>query len=71
MTAAPIGLKGDIRRDIRIIGVVGAAHGGSHFFQLVLPPRFPWLSKVLFQYPNIFTPASRNLFRPFSDTNHG
>lgn len=39
MTATPIGLE----RDLRIIGVVGAAHGGSHFFQLVLPPLFPWL----------------------------
>ncbi len=39
MTATPAGL----RRDVRIIGVVGAAHGGSHFFQLVLPPLFPWL----------------------------
>ena len=35
----PVGLG----RDIRIIGVVGAAHGGSHFFHLVLPPLFPWL----------------------------
>jgi MFS family permease len=31
------------RHDARIIGVVGAAHGGSHFFQLVLPPLFPLL----------------------------
>ena len=27
----------------RIVGVVSAAHGGSHFFQLVLPPLFPLL----------------------------
>lgn len=39
MSAEPQGLN----RDVRIIGVVGAAHGGSHFFQLVLPPLFPWL----------------------------
>lgn len=32
-----------LKRDIRVIGVVGAAHGGSHFFHLVLPPLFPWL----------------------------
>lgn len=32
-----------IKRDMRIIGVVGTAHGGSHFFHLVLPPLFPWL----------------------------
>jgi FSR family fosmidomycin resistance protein-like MFS transporter len=30
-------------RDLRVIGVVGVAHGGSHFFQLVLPPLFPLL----------------------------
>lgn len=29
--------------DLRVIGIVGAAHGGSHFFQLVLPPLFPVL----------------------------
>jgi FSR family fosmidomycin resistance protein-like MFS transporter len=31
------------RRDVRVIGVVGVAHGMSHFFQLVLPPLFPML----------------------------
>ena len=31
------------RRDARVIGVVGVAHGLSHFFQLVLPPLFPLL----------------------------
>ncbi len=39
MSATASGLK----RDLRTIGVVGTAHGGSHFFQLVLPPLFPWL----------------------------
>lgn len=39
MDGSQLGLK----RDIRVIGVVGAAHGGSHFFHLVLPPLFPWL----------------------------
>lgn len=29
--------------DFRTIGVVGTAHGGSHFFHLMLPPLFPWL----------------------------
>ena len=29
------------RADARIIGAVSAAHGASHFFQLVLPPLFP------------------------------
>jgi MFS family permease len=31
------------RRDVRVIGVVGFAHGTSHFFHLLLPPLFPWL----------------------------
>jgi len=31
------------RRDARIIGLVGAAHASSHFFQLALPPLFPLL----------------------------
>ena len=31
------------RRDARVIGVVGFAHGTSHFFHLLLPPLFPWL----------------------------
>ena len=29
------------RRDFRIIGLVGTAHGLSHFYQLALPPLFP------------------------------
>src|SRR5260221_13788921 len=32
-----------LRRDVRIIGLVGAAHASSHFFQLALPPLFPLL----------------------------
>lgn len=31
------------RRDARVIGLVGVAHGMSHFFQLALPPLFPLL----------------------------
>jgi MFS family permease len=31
------------RNDVKVIGVVGAAHGLSHFFQLALPPLFPLL----------------------------
>jgi MFS family permease len=31
------------RRDARVIGVVGLAHGLSHFLQLALPPLFPLL----------------------------
>lgn len=31
------------RRERRVIGVVGFAHGVSHFFHLLLAPLFPWL----------------------------
>jgi len=31
------------RRDFSVIGLVGFAHGTSHFFHLMLPPLFPWL----------------------------
>lgn len=34
---------GSFRDDATVIGVVGMAHGLSHFFQLVLPPLFPLL----------------------------
>jgi len=30
-----------LRSDAKVIGLVGLAHGLSHFFQLVLPPLFP------------------------------
>ena len=39
MTAATASL----RADARVIGLVGIAHGFSHFFQLCLPPLFPLL----------------------------
>jgi MFS transporter, FSR family, fosmidomycin resistance protein len=29
--------------DAAVIGLIGVAHGTSHFFQLLLPPLFPWL----------------------------
>src|SRR6476620_3748293 len=32
-----------LRRDARVIGVIGVAHALSHFFQLILPPLFPLL----------------------------
>lgn len=32
-----------LRHDAEIIGLVGLAHGTSHFFHLMLPPLFPWL----------------------------
>ena len=30
----------EARRDAEVIGLVGLAHGTSHFFQLLLPPLF-------------------------------
>ena len=32
-----------LRQDAAVIGLVGVAHGVSHFSQLLLPPLFPWL----------------------------
>jgi MFS family permease len=32
-----------VQRDGEVIGLVGLAHGTSHFFHLMLPPLFPWL----------------------------
>ncbi len=32
-----------LRSDIRVISLIGFAHGTSHFFHLLLPPLFPWL----------------------------
>ena len=36
-----------LRADARVIGLVGLAHGVSHFYQLVIPSLFPWI-KVAF-----------------------
>src|SRR5688572_8697381 len=33
----------ETQRDAGVIGLVGLAHGTSHFFHLLLPPLFPWL----------------------------
>lgn len=32
-----------LREDATVIGLVGFVHGTSHFFQLLIPPLFPWL----------------------------
>lgn len=32
-----------LRQDAQVIGLVGVAHGVSHFFHLILAPLFPWL----------------------------
>lgn len=34
------------RVDASVIGLVGLAHGVSHFSQLLLPPLFPWLKQA-------------------------
>ncbi len=34
-----------LRQDARTIGLIGLAHGSSHFFHLLLPPLFPFLIK--------------------------
>ncbi len=38
--ALPAGL---LKHDLKVMGLIGLAHGFSHFFQLVLPPLFPFL----------------------------
>jgi MFS family permease len=35
-----------LRNDVRVIGLIAAAHFFSHFFQLTLPPLFPLLKEV-------------------------
>ena len=32
-----------LQQDLKVMGLVGAAHGASHFFHLILPPLFPIL----------------------------
>ena len=32
-----------LRHDLKVMGLVGTAHGASHFFHLILPPLFPIL----------------------------
>lgn len=35
-----------LRRDAQVIGLIGVAHGTSHFFHLILAPLFPWLKEA-------------------------
>ncbi len=35
-----------LRSDAKVIGLVGLAHGTSHFFHLILAPLFPWLKEA-------------------------
>jgi MFS transporter, FSR family, fosmidomycin resistance protein len=43
----PSGSRGttDARNDAEVITLIAIAHGTSHFFQLMLPPLFPWLMR--------------------------
>ncbi|MBX3454750.1 MFS transporter [Ferrovibrio sp.] len=43
---APISPQGNTRRDIEVMALIGFAHACSHFFQLVLPPLFPFLREA-------------------------
>ncbi|WP_284619998.1 MFS transporter [Aquabacterium humicola] len=43
--AAPSSIP-PLRQDAAVIGLVGLAHGVSHFSQLLLPPLFPWLKEA-------------------------
>jgi MFS family permease len=44
-TALSAGQAASLRQDARTIGLIGLAHGTSHFFHMLLPPLFPWLIK--------------------------
>ena len=42
------------RQDAQVIGLVGLAHGVSHFYHLILAPLFPWLkSAFLLSYAEL------------------
>jgi MFS family permease len=34
------------RQDAQVVGLVGLAHGTSHFFHLILAPLFPWIKQA-------------------------
>ncbi|MEN9544487.1 MAG: hypothetical protein RLZZ598_1320 [Pseudomonadota bacterium] len=38
-------LAGDAPQEVRTIGLIGLAHGTSHFFHMLLPPMFPLLMR--------------------------
>ncbi len=44
MTETTLTPTASFRADATTISVVALAHGTSHFFQLLLPPLFPWLA---------------------------
>ena len=42
-TLHPMPQAASFKQDASVIGLVGLAHGISHFSQLLLAPLFPWL----------------------------
>src|ERR1700693_6349438 len=44
--AAETARRQGIARDLKLVGLVSAAQGMSHFYQLVLPPIFPLLTSA-------------------------
>jgi MFS transporter, FSR family, fosmidomycin resistance protein len=44
MSDTTINTNASFRSDATTISIVALAHGTSHFFQLLLPPLFPWLA---------------------------
>jgi FSR family fosmidomycin resistance protein-like MFS transporter len=43
VASVPIAAQATARQDAQTIGLIGLAHGTSHFFHLLLPPLFPLL----------------------------
>lgn len=41
-----IDTKANLKQDALVIGLVGVAHGISHFFHMILAPLFPWLKEA-------------------------
>lgn len=50
-----------LRSDVRVIGLIAAAHFFSHFFQLALPPLFPLL-KAVFGVPYVALGLAMSVF---------
>src|SRR5207244_563551 len=45
MQSSVVAPAASMRQDATLIGLVGVAHGMSHFSQLLLAPLFPWLKQ--------------------------
>ncbi|MGH7402642.1 MAG: MFS transporter, partial [Candidatus Rokuibacteriota bacterium] len=53
--------RAGFRSDVRVIGLISAAHFFSHFFQLALPPLFPLL-KAVFGVPYVALGLAMSVF---------